>query len=181
MDTQSQINMKNLFLLLAFACITYSAFTQHISVDTTIPNNELQVAGESSIDSSANAADSLRRDKKVVLCSVRFTEVNTWSIAGKNSTQPAINFNKINVEDYKYNADNQKILYTGFVTREHYTLYPQHTKPDPWVVDYNRITPLLVRSMQERKKIMEGQKAQTDPPRSKVGEVLMLITDFIRN
>lgn len=175
------LHMKRLFVLLTSACISYSALSQGSGIDTTVPKNELHVASGTKTDSLANAADSLRLDKNVALCSARFTRANTWSLVGKNSTHPAINFNKINLEDYTHQAGNKKTWYTGFATQELYTLYPQTKKQNPWVVDYNRITPLLARAMQEQQKIIEGKKSQTELPKSKVDEVLMLITDFIRN
>ena len=77
---------------------------------------------------------------------------------------------KIKVRDYKWiNSDK---LYNGFIAQELNEIYPQAVeatdnglndlkKDDlPWMVDYSKITPLLVKSVQDQQKIIEELKLE---------------------
>ena len=63
---------------------------------------------------------------------------------------------KIKVRDYNYIADPDKQTQQGFIAQELYDIYPQavtvggeDAKTHPWQVDYGKLTPLLVKSLQE--------------------------------
>ena len=77
---------------------------------------------------------------------------------------------KIKVRDYKWiNSDK---LCNGFIAQELNEIYPQAVdvtdnglndlkKDDlPWMVDYSKITPLLVKSVQDQQKIIEELKLE---------------------
>jgi hypothetical protein len=71
---------------------------------------------------------------------------------------------RIKVRDYNYIADPDKQTLQGFIAQELYELYPQAVtvggedpKTHPWQVDYGKLTPLLVRSVQE----LSGQEQAT--------------------
>src|SRR5204863_88357 len=58
---------------------------------------------------------------------------------------------KIQVRDYNYKDDKTGNLQTGFIAQQLYTVFPnavtpggEDAKTNPWMVDYGRITPLLV-------------------------------------
>ncbi len=61
---------------------------------------------------------------------------------------------KIQVSDYNYKNDQQ--TQTGYLAQQLYTIFPDAVhvgsddqQTDPWMVDYGRITPLIVKSVQE--------------------------------
>ena len=65
---------------------------------------------------------------------------------------------RIRVRDYNYIADPAKQTLQGFIAQELYEVYPQAVtvggedpKTHPWQVDYGKMTPLLVKSVQELK------------------------------
>jgi len=74
---------------------------------------------------------------------------------------------KIQVRDYVYKADAGKTLTTGFIAQELYDIFPNAvTKPakaeDMWSVDYGKVTPLLVKAIQEQQATIEAQQKQID-------------------
>ncbi|ANF52889.1 hypothetical protein A0O34_21235 [Chryseobacterium glaciei] len=63
---------------------------------------------------------------------------------------------KIGIYDYNYKADQKKELATGVLAQELYKTYPQAVTPgganektDPWMVDYSKLIPILIKSVQE--------------------------------
>ena len=84
---------------------------------------------------------------------------------------------KIQVRDYVYKADTSKTMVTGFIAQELYEIFPNAvTKPakedDMWSVDYGKVTPLLVKAIQEQQSAIEAQQKQIDELKRMV-EVLM--------
>ena len=74
---------------------------------------------------------------------------------------------KIQVRDYVYKADVSKTLTTGFIAQELYDIFPNAvTKPakeeDMWSMDYGKVTPLLVKAIQEQQATIEAQQKQID-------------------
>ncbi|WP_289663913.1 tail fiber domain-containing protein [Flavobacterium panacagri] len=72
---------------------------------------------------------------------------------------------KIKVDDYNYKADEKKTLCTGFLAQELYKVYPQavtvggeNEKTDPWQVDYSKLTPLLLKAIQDQQMQIEVLK-----------------------
>ncbi|MEI6565274.1 MAG: tail fiber domain-containing protein [Verrucomicrobiota bacterium] len=68
----------------------------------------------------------------------------------------------IKVRDYIMNDDTSNTVQTGFIAQELYNIYPEAVvqngddgttpladRANPWAVDYGRVTPLLVKSIQE--------------------------------
>ncbi len=89
------------------------------------------------------------------------------------------NLMKILVADYNYKSDTKKNLQTGFIAQDLYKLYPQavqtggeNEKANPWMIDYSKITPLLVRSIQQQQQIMETQKNEIDILKTQVAELI---------
>lgn len=63
---------------------------------------------------------------------------------------------QIKVRDYNYISDPKNTDLQGFIAQELYSLYPDavhvggaDASVDPWAVDYGRLTPLLVKSIQD--------------------------------
>ncbi len=74
----------------------------------------------------------------------------------------------IDVKDYNYKDDLTKEQ-TGFIAQQLYEQFPQavlkggdDAKTEPWMVDYGKMTPLLVKSIQEQQTQIEAQQAQID-------------------
>ena len=82
---------------------------------------------------------------------------------------------KMEVKDYFFKADKNKSLQTGFIAQELYKIFPQavtvggdDVKNNPWMVDYSRLTPILVRSVQEQQKIIEEQNKKIESYEEKI-------------
>ena len=73
---------------------------------------------------------------------------------------------EIDVRDY-YFKDDLAHPQTGFIAQQLYRYYPvavtvggDDPKTDPWQVDYSKLTPLLVKSVQELNRTVDEQKQQ---------------------
>jgi hypothetical protein len=74
---------------------------------------------------------------------------------------------KIKVADYNYKSDKTKTVTTGFLAQDLYKIYPEAVTPggadektNPWMVEYGKVTPLLVKAMQDQQKEIAELKAQ---------------------
>ncbi len=74
---------------------------------------------------------------------------------------------KIRVADYNYISDAAKTTVTGFLAQDLYKVYPDAVTPGgedpktaPWTVDYSKMTPLLVKAMQDQQAEIEALKKQ---------------------
>ena len=63
----------------------------------------------------------------------------------------------IKVSDYNYRHDKSKTEVTGFLAQDLHKVYPgavtvggENAQTDPWTVDYGKLTPLLVKAVQEQ-------------------------------
>ncbi len=76
----------------------------------------------------------------------------------------------VKVYDYNFKADSKKALSTGVLAQELHKVYPQavtvggaDAKTNPWQVDYSKLVPMLVKSVQElnqKVESLESEKAQ---------------------
>ena len=73
---------------------------------------------------------------------------------------------KIQVSDYNFVGENRKS--TGFLAQQLYTIFPEavsvggaNPKTNPWTVDYSKLTPLLVKSVQDQQKQIATLKAES--------------------
>ena len=80
---------------------------------------------------------------------------------------------KISVKDYNRIGDQGKTLELGFIAQDLYKVLPQvvtvggaDPKVEPWQVDYGRVTPLLVKSIQDLKMEIEQLKAENQQLKS---------------
>lgn len=78
--------------------------------------------------------------------------------------------NTVKIYDYNFKRDQGKVLSTGVLAQELYKVYPQavtvggvNEKTDPWQVDYSKLVPMLVKSVQElsqQVEVLKSEKAQ---------------------
>lgn len=71
----------------------------------------------------------------------------------------------VKVYDYNYKADSKKTLATGVLAQELHEIYPQAVrvggddeKVKPWQVDYSKLVPMLIKSVQELSQEIESLK-----------------------
>ena len=95
------------------------------------------------------------------------TSYNTTSDIRLKSNRRPTHYNlqtlmQIAVEDYNYTCDSKQALKTGFMAQELYRVFPQAVeaggedpKTQPWMVDYSKLTPLLVKAVQEQQGTIE--------------------------
>ena len=82
---------------------------------------------------------------------------------------------QIKAEDYNYVSDNTKINLTGFIAQDLYKVFPQAVIPggddprtNPWMIDYSKITPLLVKAIQEQQKSIDDQNKKIDKQQQQI-------------
>lgn len=82
--------------------------------------------------------------------------------------------NNIKVYDYNFKADADKTQLTGFLAQELYKVYPTAVRvggddptKDPWSVDYGKLTPLLVKAIQEQQLQIEALKKEIENLKNK--------------
>ena len=68
----------------------------------------------------------------------------------------------IQVRDYQYKSDAAQTPQTGFIAQQLHEVFPvavrvggDNAKTNPWTVDYSKLTPLLVKGMQEQQDIID--------------------------
>ncbi len=74
---------------------------------------------------------------------------------------------KLKVYNYHYKTDKSQTQSTGFLAQELYKIYPQavtvggeNEKTDPWQVDYSKLTPVLVKAIQDQQAQIDAQQKQ---------------------
>lgn len=92
-----------------------------------------------------------------------------------DTTRGLADLNRIHVEDFNFISDSSKTRVQGFIAQDIYTVYPEAVtvggddpKKKPWLVDYGRLTPLLVKSIQEQQQQIEVVKAANDNLRAQM-------------
>ena len=90
---------------------------------------------------------------------------------------------KIKVKDYNYRSDAKKEMHTGFIAQELYNYYPQavhaggaDAKTDPWTIDYSKLTPLLVKAVQDQQKEIEDYKVKINDLTERMNKLEKLLT-----
>ncbi|MCB0543503.1 MAG: tail fiber domain-containing protein [Saprospiraceae bacterium] len=75
---------------------------------------------------------------------------------------------RIQVRDYEFRAA-PGLTETGFIAQQLYTVYPgavskggDDVTTDPWMVDYGKLTPLLVKAVQDQQALIEAQKQEIE-------------------
>ncbi|SDE43744.1 Chaperone of endosialidase [Dyadobacter soli] len=85
----------------------------------------------------------------------------------KNTHYSIQDLMKIGVVEYNYIANPKKERTIGFIAQDLYKVFPEavtvggeDAKTNPWRVDANKVTPLLVKAVQDQQKEIESLKAQ---------------------
>jgi len=73
----------------------------------------------------------------------------------------------IEVRDFEFKADPQERTVHGMIAQDLYEIYPQAVQPprdenDIWMVDYSKLTPLLIQSVQDQYADMEGLRTDVE-------------------
>lgn len=92
---------------------------------------------------------------------------------------------QIKVYDYSYKSDADKKIETGFMAQELYDIFPQAvSKPrennepadkNPWMVDYGRVTPLIIKAVQEQQQMIDDLKKQNEKLQKQMDELKALM------
>ena len=76
---------------------------------------------------------------------------------------------KIDVKDYIYKADKDKTAQTGFIAQQLYNIFPvavtkggEDATKNPWAIDYGKVTPLLVKAIQDQQKQIDELKSENE-------------------
>jgi hypothetical protein len=80
---------------------------------------------------------------------------------------------KVKVHDFNFIYDPNKQLFTGFIAQELIDIFPNAvSKPendaDLWTLDYSKITPLLVKAIQDQQQQIESQKQENQQLKSEL-------------
>lgn len=86
------------------------------------------------------------------------------------------NLMQVKVRDFSFKNDPTNKIFTGFIAQELYEIYPDAvTKPENdngiWQVDYGRITPLLVKAIQDQQQQIDTLKEENSSLKQKVKEI----------
>ncbi len=81
----------------------------------------------------------------------------------------------IQVVDYTY-KDDPDTVQTGFLAQQLYELYPEAVSPggddpkeDPWMIDYGKLTPLIVKAMQDQQPLIDVGSRRLDAIEQELG------------
>lgn len=95
----------------------------------------------------------------------------------------------VRVYDYNFKSDAQKTLSTGVLAQELHKVYPQavtvggaDVKNNPWQVDYSKLVPMLVKSVQElndKVEALEREKAQMSAELTRKAASLAELSDRV--
>jgi len=76
---------------------------------------------------------------------------------------------KIEIKDYNFKADSSKSKLTGVLAQQLYAIAPgvvsvggEDPKINPWTVDYSKLTPFLIKSVQDQQHQIEQLNTQKD-------------------
>lgn len=88
---------------------------------------------------------------------------------------------KIKIYDFSFKSDPDKKVQTGFMAQELYDIFPQAvSKPrdnnetvekNPWMVDYGRVTPLIIKAVQDQQQIIDDLKKQNEKLQKQIDEL----------
>ncbi len=92
---------------------------------------------------------------------------------------------KIDVTDYNFITDKNKTQQAGFLAQDLYKIYPQAVSmgkndeldenglpKNPWMVDYGRLTPLIVKATQDLKKELDEKQILIDKQQLLINQLL---------
>jgi len=152
----------------------------------TTQNNGLLIVAGNTGGTAASQFATFQISGGAVIGSI--SQTNTTTVAYNTSSDQRIKENivpttygisdlmKINVEDFNFITDPTKQKNTGFIAQNLYSVFPEAvttngdngTNPlalgtTPWMVDYSKVTPLIVKSIQDMNLNLEGIAGTTTP------------------
>ena len=82
----------------------------------------------------------------------------------------------IKVHDYNFKDDAENLRQTGFIAQELYGVYPEAVaKPakesDSWGVDYSKLTPILVKAIQDQQKHIDSLQAENTELKKRLASI----------
>jgi hypothetical protein len=102
----------------------------------------------------------------------------------KSTKTSILELMKLNVVDYNYKNDNSKTSETGFIAQELHKLVPTVVKigsdeldekgipKSPWMVDYGKLTPIVIKAAQDLKKENDAQQILINTQAQKIEELM---------
>ncbi|MFC3199633.1 tail fiber domain-containing protein [Parapedobacter deserti] len=85
---------------------------------------------------------------------------------------------QMKVYDYNFKASKEKTISTGLIAQELYELYPQavsvggeDAKANPWMVDYSKLSPVLIKAVQELNKKIETMEQALQEKNRQIAEL----------
>lgn len=88
---------------------------------------------------------------------------------------------RIKIYDYTFKSDRDKKLQTSFMAQELYEIFPQAvSKPrdnnqpaekNPWMVDYGRVTPLIIKAVQDQQQMIDELKKQNEKLQKQIDDL----------
>jgi len=87
---------------------------------------------------------------------------------------------KIKVADYSFISDKTHRIQTGFLAQDLYKIYPDavavgnEATKTPWGVDYGKVTPLIVKAVQEQEVKIDDQQIQIQELKKQIAELKAL-------
>lgn len=152
--------------------------------------NGLSIKAGQNIQSVNNRFISFIRPDGTEIGAVRQTSsgaVDFWSPSDRrlktnitNTTYSLDNLMGIEVVDYHYKSDTTQLV-TGFIAQQLYEHYPEavskgseDVKKDPWMVNHGKVTPLLVKAVQEQQQQIEDLKAENQKLQAQASKINQL-------
>ncbi|MCB9332187.1 MAG: tail fiber domain-containing protein [Lewinellaceae bacterium] len=93
---------------------------------------------------------------------------------------------KIEVQDYEFRTEPGR-KQTGFIAQDLYKVYPaavskggEDVVTDPWMVDYGKLTPLLVKSVQDQQATIDAQQKRIAELEAQVARIDQLESLFLQ-
>ncbi len=145
--------------------------------DNSALNNALEIlAGHDTYNSSENSGFIRFSTPNGTTCgrvyqsgSNSVSRANTSDIRLKENILPTqyglSDILNIKVRDYNFKLDPVDNVKTGFLAQQLYEVFPtavlvggEDAKTNPWMVDYSKLTPLLVKGIQDQQKVIESQE-----------------------
>ncbi|MEM1328857.1 MAG: tail fiber domain-containing protein [Bacteroidota bacterium] len=111
---------------------------------------------------------------------------NTTSDVRLKSNIQATNYGlqdilNIDVRDYHYTSDASETPRTGFLAQQLYEVFPMavtkggdDAKTNPWTVDYSKLTPLLVKGMQDQQVQIEELQVENEKLKAQIDKISQL-------
>ena len=140
--------------------------------------NGLKIRAGQNTQSTNNRLISFRRPDDTEIGAVRQTtssSIDFWSPSDQRlktniqtTTKGLSDLMQLQVKDYVYKDDPAKPQ-TGFIAQEVYEVFPNavsvggdDAKTDPWMMNYGKLTPLLVKAVQDLTELVEKQQQEIE-------------------